>query len=83
MDHSLWERDIAIALQMPKSCHNTAQKTMQKGADTGPSTFEPNKIVPDNTVPPTLRFPAEDDHGAWHRYNRALHAIPTRHPAPP
>ena len=28
--------------------------------------------MPDNTLPPTLRFPAEDDAGAWHR---TLHAI--------
>ena len=38
--------------------------------------------MPDNTLPPTLRFPAEDHHGAWHRYNRALHAILRRPDAP-
>ena len=38
--------------------------------------------LPDDTLPPTLQFPAEDDHGAWHRYNRALHAILRRPGAP-
>ena len=38
--------------------------------------------LPDNTLPPTLRFPAVYDYGAWHRYNRALHAI-LRHPDAP
>ena len=35
----------------------------------------PAATLPDDTLPATMRFPAEDDHGAWHRYNRALHAI--------
>ena len=38
--------------------------------------------LPDNTLPPTLRLPAENDHSAWHRYNRALHAILRRPDAP-
>ena len=38
--------------------------------------------MPENTLLPTLRFTAEDDHGAWHRYNRALHAILRRPDAP-
>ena len=38
--------------------------------------------LPDDTLPPTLQFPAEDSHGAWHRYNRALHAILRRPDAP-
>ena len=42
----------------------------------------PAATLPDNTLPPTLQFPAEDDHGAWHRYNRALHAILPRPDAP-
>ena len=59
-------------------------------AGTGPYTStsssltypKPTATMPDNTLPPTLRFPAEDDHGAWHRYNRALHAILRRLHAP-
>ena len=42
----------------------------------------PAATLPDDTLPPTLQFPAEDDHGAWHRYNRALHAILRRSGAP-
>ena len=42
----------------------------------------PTATLPDDTLPPTLQFPAEDDHGAWHRYNRALHAILRRPDAP-
>ena len=42
----------------------------------------PAATLPDDTLPPTLQFPAEDDHGAWHRYNRALHAILRRPGAP-
>ena len=42
----------------------------------------PAATLPDDTLPPTLQFPAEDDHGAWHRYNRALHAILRRPDAP-
>ena len=38
--------------------------------------------LPANSLPTTLRFPAEDDHGAWHRCNRALHAILCRPDAP-
>ena len=38
--------------------------------------------LPDDTLPPTLRLPAENNHGAWHRYNRALHAILRRPDAP-
>ena len=33
----------------------------------------PPATLPDNTLPPTPRFSAKDDHGAWHRYDRALH----------
>ena len=40
-----------------------------------PNLPPPAATLPDDTLPPTLQFPAEDDHGAWHRYNRALHAI--------
>ena len=40
-----------------------------------PNLPPPAATLPDDTLPPTLHFPAEDDHGAWHRYNRALHAI--------
>ena len=46
--------------------------------DLAPSAATP----PDNILAPTLRFPAEDDHGAWHRYNRALQAILCRPDAP-
>ena len=42
----------------------------------------PAATLPDDTLRPTLRFPAEEDHGAWHRYNRALHATPRRPDAP-
>ena len=38
--------------------------------------------LPDDTLPPTLRFPADNNHGAWHRYNRAVHAILRRQDAP-
>ena len=59
-------------------------------AGTGPYTStsssptypQPTATMPDNTLPPTLRLPAEDDHSAWHRYNRALHAILSRILAP-
>ena len=47
-----------------------------------PNLPPPAATLPDNTLPPTLRFPAENDHGAWHRYNRALHAILRRPDAP-
>ena len=47
-----------------------------------PNSPSPAATMPDSTLPPTLRFPAEDDHGAWHRYNRALHAILRRPDAP-
>ena len=47
-----------------------------------PNLPPPVATLPDNTLPPTLQFPAEDDHGAWHRYNRALHAILRRPDAP-
>ena len=47
-----------------------------------PNLPPPAATLPDNTLPPTLQFPAEDDHGAWHRYNRALHAILRRPDAP-
>ena len=40
-----------------------------------PNLPQPAYTLPDDTLSLTLRFPAEDDHGAWHRYNRALHAI--------
>ena len=40
-----------------------------------PNLPPPTATLPDDTLPPTLQFPAEDDHSAWHRYNRALHAI--------
>ena len=38
--------------------------------------------LPDDTLPPTLQFPAKHNHGARHRYNRALHAILRRLDAP-
>ena len=47
-----------------------------------PNLPPPAATLPDNTLPPTLQFPSEDDHGAWHRYNRALHAILRRPGAP-
>ena len=47
-----------------------------------PNLPPPAATLPDDTLPPTLQFPAEDDHGAWHRYNRALHAILRRPGAP-
>ena len=37
-----------------------------------PNLPPPAATLPDDTLPPTLQFPAEDDHGAWHRYDRAL-----------
>ena len=47
-----------------------------------PNLPPPAATPPDDTLPPTLQFPDEDDHGAWHRYNRALHAILRRPDAP-
>ena len=47
-----------------------------------PNLPPPTATPPDNTLPPTLRFPAEDDWGAWHRYNRALNAVLRRPDAP-
>ena len=47
-----------------------------------PNLPPPAATPQDDTLPPTLQFPAEDDHGAWHRYNRALHAILRRPDAP-
>ena len=47
-----------------------------------PNLPPPAARLPDDTLPPTLRFPAEDDHGAQHRYKRALHAILRRPDAP-
>ena len=47
-----------------------------------PNLPPPAATLLDDTLQPTLQFPAEDDHGAWHRYNRALHAI-LRHPDAP
>ena len=47
-----------------------------------PNLPPPAATLPVDTLPPTLQFPAEDDHGAWHRYNRALHAILCRPDAP-
>ena len=47
-----------------------------------PNLPPPAATLPDDTLPPTLQFPAEDDHGDWHRYNRALHAILRRPGAP-
>ena len=47
-----------------------------------PNLPPPAATLPDDTLPPTLQFPAENDHGAWHRYNRALHAILRRPDAP-
>ena len=32
-----------------------------------PNLPPPTATLPDDTLPPTLQFPAEDDHGAWHR----------------
>ena len=40
-----------------------------------PNVPPPAATLPDDTLPPTLQFPAENDHGAWHEYNKALHAI--------
>ena len=47
-----------------------------------PNLPPPAATLPDDTLQPTLQFPAEDDHGASHRYNRALHAILRRPDAP-
>ena len=47
-----------------------------------PNQPQPAASPPDNTLPPKLGFPAENDHGAWHRYNRVLHAILSRPDAP-
>ena len=47
-----------------------------------PNLPPPAATLPDSTLPPTLRFPAEDDHGAWQGYNRALQAILRRPDAP-
>ena len=47
-----------------------------------PNLPPPAATMPDNTLTPTLRFPAGDDHGAWHRHNRALQAIVRRRDAP-
>ena len=47
-----------------------------------PNLPPPAATLLDETLPTTLRFPAEDDHGAWHRYNRALHAFLRRPDAP-
>ena len=47
-----------------------------------PNLSPPAATLPDDTLPPTLQFPAEDDHGVWHRYNRALQAILRRPDAP-
>ena len=47
-----------------------------------PNLPPPAATLQDDTLPLTLQFPAEDDHGAWHRYNRALHAILRRPGAP-
>ena len=40
-----------------------------------PNLPPPAATLPDDTLQPTLQFPAEDDHGAWHRYNRTPRAI--------
>ena len=47
-----------------------------------PNLPPPAATLPDDTLLPTLQFPPEDDHGAWHRYNRALQAILRRPDAP-
>ena len=47
-----------------------------------PNLAPPAATLPDDTLPLTLQFPAEDEHSAWHRYNRALHAIMRRPDAP-
>ena len=47
-----------------------------------PNLPPPTASLPDDNLPITLQFPAENDHGAWHRYNRALHAILRRPDAP-
>ena len=47
-----------------------------------PNLPPPAATLPDNTLPPTLRVPAKDDGGAWHRCNSALHAILRRPDAP-
>ena len=40
-----------------------------------PNLRPPAATLPDDTLQPTLRFPAEDHQGSWHRYNRVPHAI--------
>ena len=47
-----------------------------------PNLPPPAATLPDDTLPPTLRFQAKDDHGAWHRYHRAIHATLRRPDAP-
>ena len=47
-----------------------------------PNLPPPEAILPDDTLPRTLRLPPEDDHAAWHRYNSALQAILRRQDAP-
>ena len=47
-----------------------------------PNLPPPAATLPDDTLPSTLRLSSEDDHGAWHRYNRDLHAILRRPDAP-
>ena len=47
-----------------------------------PNLPPPTATLPDDTLPATLQFPAEDDHSTWHRYNRALNAILRRPDAP-
>ena len=37
---------------------------------------------PGDTLPTPLKFPLEDNHGPWHKYNRGLHVILCRHDAP-
>ena len=60
------------------------------GTDHGPLSINliipdlprPAAPMPDSTLRPTLQFSAEDDHGAWHRYNMTLNAILRRPDAP-
>ena len=35
----------------------------------------PAAIMPDGALLHPLQFPTEDKHGAWHKYNKAVHAI--------
>ena len=47
-----------------------------------PNLRPPAATMPNRTLPAALRFPPEDDHVIWHKYNTALHAILRRPDAP-